>query len=129
MLLQYNELIDKVTSSETKVSEMETAVEDLQWDIEKLRKREQKLNKHLAEALEQVSFSFISEIIQCITCSVFLLKFITIIVVMCYVLFAYLSVLPLRKEIVLQDIILQILLHHLQLTQCTSKTYSNLTIL
>lgn len=53
--LQYNELVDKVTSSETKVSEMETAVEDLQWDIEKLRKREQKLNKHLAEALEQVS--------------------------------------------------------------------------
>jgi len=40
---------------------METAVEDLQWDIEKLRKREQKLNKHLAEALEQVSFPFISE--------------------------------------------------------------------
>ena len=33
---------------------METTVEDLQWDIEKLRKREQKLNKHLAEALEQV---------------------------------------------------------------------------
>lgn len=53
--LQYNELVDKVTTSETKVSEMETAVEDLQWDIEKLRKREQKLNKHLAEALEQVS--------------------------------------------------------------------------
>lgn len=53
--LQYNELVDKVTSSETKVTEMETAVEDLQWDIEKLRKREQKLNKHLAEALEQVS--------------------------------------------------------------------------
>lgn len=53
--LQYNELVDKVTSSETKVSEMETAVEDLQWDIEKLRKREQKLNKHLAEVLEQVS--------------------------------------------------------------------------
>ena len=56
--MQYNELVDKVTSSETKVSEMETAVEDLQWDIEKLRKREQKLNKHLAEALEQVSVFF-----------------------------------------------------------------------
>lgn len=54
MLLQYNELVDKVTSSETKVSEMETTVEDLQWDIEKLRNREQKLNKHLAEAMEQV---------------------------------------------------------------------------
>lgn len=52
--LQYNELVDKVTSSETKVSEMETTVEDLQWDIEKLRNREQKLNKHLAEAMEQV---------------------------------------------------------------------------
>ena len=51
---QYNELVDKVMSSETKVSEMETTVEDLQWDIEKLRKREQKLNKHLAEALDQV---------------------------------------------------------------------------
>ncbi|KAK6467839.1 E3 ubiquitin-protein ligase BRE1B-like, partial [Huso huso] len=51
----YNELVDKVTSSETKVSEMETNIEDLQWDIEKLRKREQKLNKHLAEALEQVT--------------------------------------------------------------------------
>lgn len=33
---------------------METTVEDLQWDIEKLRNREQKLNKHLAEAMEQV---------------------------------------------------------------------------
>lgn len=43
-----------MTSSETKVSEMETTVEDLQWDIEKLRTREQKLNKHLAEAMEQV---------------------------------------------------------------------------
>lgn len=52
--LQYNELVDKVTSAETKVSEMETTVEDLQWDIEKLRNREQKLNKHLAEAMEQV---------------------------------------------------------------------------
>lgn len=55
--LEYSELQDKVTSSETKVLEMETTVEDLQWDIEKLRKREQKLNKHLAEALEQVGFS------------------------------------------------------------------------
>uniref|UniRef100_A0AAY4AWG4 E3 ubiquitin protein ligase n=1 Tax=Denticeps clupeoides TaxID=299321 RepID=A0AAY4AWG4_9TELE len=54
MSMEYNELVDKVTTSETKVSEMETAVEDLQWDIEKLRNREQKLNKHLAEALEQV---------------------------------------------------------------------------
>lgn len=53
-VLQYNELVDKVTSSETKVSEMETTVEDLQWDIEKLRNREQKLNRHLAEAMEQV---------------------------------------------------------------------------
>lgn len=51
---QYSELQDKVTSAETKVLEMDTTVEDLQWDIEKLRKREQKLNKHLAEALEQV---------------------------------------------------------------------------
>uniref|UniRef100_A0A8C1D7G2 E3 ubiquitin protein ligase n=1 Tax=Cyprinus carpio carpio TaxID=630221 RepID=A0A8C1D7G2_CYPCA len=58
MSLEYNELIDKVTSSETKVSEMETAVEDLQWDIEKLRKREQKLNKHLAEALEQLNSGY-----------------------------------------------------------------------
>lgn len=47
-------MVDKVTSAETKVSEMETTVEDLQWDIEKLRNREQKLNKHLAEAMEQV---------------------------------------------------------------------------
>lgn len=54
--MQYNELVDKVTSSETKVSEMETTVEDLQWDIEKLRNREQKLNKHLAEAMEQVGY-------------------------------------------------------------------------
>ncbi|TSK14732.1 E3 ubiquitin-protein ligase BRE1B [Bagarius yarrelli] len=58
MSLEYNELVDKVTSSETKVSEMETAVEDLQWDIEKLRKREQKLNKHLAEALEQLNSGY-----------------------------------------------------------------------
>ncbi|XP_029462667.1 E3 ubiquitin-protein ligase BRE1B isoform X2 [Rhinatrema bivittatum] len=56
--LQYNELLDKVTSAETKVSEMETTIEDLQWDIEKLRKREQKLNKHLAEALEQLNSGY-----------------------------------------------------------------------
>ena len=55
--LQYNELVDKVTGSETKVSEMATSVEDLQWDMEKLRNREQKLNKHLAEAMEQVQLS------------------------------------------------------------------------
>ncbi|XP_058872821.1 E3 ubiquitin-protein ligase BRE1A isoform X2 [Acipenser ruthenus] len=58
MSLEYNELVDKVTSSETKVSEMETNIEDLQWDIEKLRKREQKLNKHLAEALEQLNSGY-----------------------------------------------------------------------
>ncbi|KAM9773436.1 E3 ubiquitin-protein ligase BRE1B-like [Syngnathus typhle] len=52
--MEYNELVDKMTSAETKVSEMETTVEDLQWDIEKLRNREQKLNKHLAEAMEQL---------------------------------------------------------------------------
>ncbi|KAK6467726.1 E3 ubiquitin-protein ligase BRE1B-like [Huso huso] len=34
MSLEYNELVDKVTSSERKVSEMETNIEDLQWDIE-----------------------------------------------------------------------------------------------
>ncbi|XP_064425597.1 E3 ubiquitin-protein ligase BRE1B [Latimeria chalumnae] len=56
--LEYNELQDKVTSSETKVLEMETTIEDLQWDIEKLRKREQKLNKHLAEALEQLNSGY-----------------------------------------------------------------------
>uniref|UniRef100_A0A8C6L530 E3 ubiquitin protein ligase n=1 Tax=Nothobranchius furzeri TaxID=105023 RepID=A0A8C6L530_NOTFU len=56
----YNELVDKVTSAETKVSEMETAVEDLQWDIEKLRNREQKLNKHLAEAMEQLKSGYSS---------------------------------------------------------------------
>lgn len=67
-LLQYNELVDKVTSSETKVSEMETTVEDLQWDIEKLRTREQKLNKHLAEAMEQVFFfNYLCK--MCISCN------------------------------------------------------------
>lgn len=59
LFLQYNELVDKVTSSETKVSEMETTVEDLQWDMEKLRNREQKLNKHLAEAMEQVRVTYL----------------------------------------------------------------------
>lgn len=57
-----------MTSSETKVSEMETAVEDLQWDIEKLRKREQKLNKHLAEALEQVCLIICVRGWVCILC-------------------------------------------------------------
>ncbi|XP_055963738.1 E3 ubiquitin-protein ligase BRE1B-like [Sorex fumeus] len=52
--LEYSELQDKVTSSETKARELETTVDDLQWDTEKLRKREQKLNKNLAEALSQL---------------------------------------------------------------------------
>uniref|UniRef100_A0A8C2X9V1 E3 ubiquitin protein ligase n=1 Tax=Cyclopterus lumpus TaxID=8103 RepID=A0A8C2X9V1_CYCLU len=60
MSMEYNELVDKVTSSETKVSEMETTVEDLQWDIEKLRNREQKLNKHLSEAMEQLKSGYSS---------------------------------------------------------------------
>ncbi|XP_034049811.1 E3 ubiquitin-protein ligase BRE1B-like [Thalassophryne amazonica] len=60
MSMEYNELVDKVTSSETKVTEMETTVEDLQWDIEKLRNREQKLNKHLAEAMEQLKSGYSS---------------------------------------------------------------------
>lgn len=65
LLLQYNELVDKVTSSETKVSEMETTVEDLQWDMEKLRNREQKLNKHLAEAMEQVRLTSLCAFSRC----------------------------------------------------------------
>ena len=48
------ELQDKATSAETKVLEMETTVEGLQWDSSKLRKREGRLDRHLAEALEQV---------------------------------------------------------------------------
>ncbi|XP_024141014.1 E3 ubiquitin-protein ligase BRE1B [Oryzias melastigma] len=60
MSMEYNELVDKMTSAETKVSEMETTVEDLQWDIEKLRNREQKLNKHLAEAMEQLKSGYSS---------------------------------------------------------------------
>ncbi|XP_054913899.1 E3 ubiquitin-protein ligase BRE1B isoform X3 [Poeciliopsis prolifica] len=60
MSMEYNEWVDKVTSAETKVSEMETTVEDLQWDIEKLRNREQKLNKHLAEAMEQLKSGYSS---------------------------------------------------------------------
>ncbi|XP_056285330.1 E3 ubiquitin-protein ligase BRE1B [Pseudoliparis swirei] len=60
MSMEYNELVDKVTGSETKVSEMETTVEDLQWDIEKLRNREQKLNKHLSEAMEQLKSGYSS---------------------------------------------------------------------
>uniref|UniRef100_H3D5M1 E3 ubiquitin protein ligase n=1 Tax=Tetraodon nigroviridis TaxID=99883 RepID=H3D5M1_TETNG len=60
MSMEYNELVDKVTSSETKVTEMETTVEDLQWDMEKLRNREQKLNKHLAEAMEQLKSGYSS---------------------------------------------------------------------
>uniref|UniRef100_A0A3Q3VPP0 E3 ubiquitin protein ligase n=1 Tax=Mola mola TaxID=94237 RepID=A0A3Q3VPP0_MOLML len=58
MSMEYNELVDKVTGSETKVSEMATSVEDLQWDMEKLRNREQKLNKHLAEAMEQLKSGY-----------------------------------------------------------------------
>uniref|UniRef100_A0A672H6A3 E3 ubiquitin protein ligase n=1 Tax=Salarias fasciatus TaxID=181472 RepID=A0A672H6A3_SALFA len=60
MSMEVECLVDKVTSSETKVSEMETTVEDLQWDIEKLRNREQKLNKHLAEAMEQLKSGYSS---------------------------------------------------------------------
>ena len=51
---QLAELQDKATSAETKVLEMETTVEGLQWDSSKLRKREGRLDRHLAEALEQV---------------------------------------------------------------------------
>lgn len=53
--LQLAELQDKATSAETKVLEMGTTVEGLQWDSAKLRKREGRLDRHLAEALEQVT--------------------------------------------------------------------------
>ncbi|XP_064355596.1 LOW QUALITY PROTEIN: E3 ubiquitin-protein ligase BRE1B [Dromaius novaehollandiae] len=56
--LELAELQDKATSAETKVLEMETTVEDLQWDSAKLRKREHKLNRHLAEALEQLNSGY-----------------------------------------------------------------------
>uniref|UniRef100_A0A8C2SXG7 E3 ubiquitin protein ligase n=2 Tax=Coturnix japonica TaxID=93934 RepID=A0A8C2SXG7_COTJA len=46
---------DKATSAETKVLEMETTVEGLQWDSAKLRKREGRLDRHLAEAMEQLT--------------------------------------------------------------------------
>ena len=52
---QLAELQDKATSAETKVLEMGTTVEGLQWDSAKLRKREGRLDRHLAEALEQVT--------------------------------------------------------------------------
>ncbi|KAM3653949.1 LOW QUALITY PROTEIN: E3 ubiquitin-protein ligase BRE1B-like, partial [Ammospiza maritima maritima] len=49
------ELQDKATSAETKVLEMGTTLEGLQWDSAKLRKREGRLDRHLAEALEQLT--------------------------------------------------------------------------
>ncbi|XP_075580807.1 LOW QUALITY PROTEIN: E3 ubiquitin-protein ligase BRE1B [Pelecanus crispus] len=53
--LELAELQDKATSAETKVLEMGTTVEGLQWDSAKLRKREGRLDRHLAEALEQLT--------------------------------------------------------------------------
>uniref|UniRef100_A0A8U8AWN5 E3 ubiquitin protein ligase n=1 Tax=Geospiza parvula TaxID=87175 RepID=A0A8U8AWN5_GEOPR len=54
-LSQLAELQDKATSAETKVLEMGTTLEGLQWDSAKLRKREGRLDRHLAEALEQLT--------------------------------------------------------------------------
>ncbi|XP_014817507.1 PREDICTED: E3 ubiquitin-protein ligase BRE1B-like [Calidris pugnax] len=59
--LELAELQDKATSAETKVLEMETTVEGLQWDSAKLRKREGRLDRHLAEALEQVALRSLPE--------------------------------------------------------------------
>ncbi|XP_014749719.1 PREDICTED: E3 ubiquitin-protein ligase BRE1B-like, partial [Sturnus vulgaris] len=53
--LELAELQDKAGSAETKVLEMGTTLEGLQWDSAKLRKREGRLDRHLAEALEQVT--------------------------------------------------------------------------
>ncbi|KAM6394730.1 LOW QUALITY PROTEIN: E3 ubiquitin-protein ligase BRE1B-like [Rhynochetos jubatus] len=53
--LELAELQDKAGSAETKVLEMGTTVEGLQWDSAKLRKREGRLDRHLAEALEQLT--------------------------------------------------------------------------
>ncbi|XP_025907028.1 E3 ubiquitin-protein ligase BRE1B-like [Nothoprocta perdicaria] len=58
LVAQLAELQDKATSAETKVLEMETTVEALQWDSARLRKREQRLNRHLAEALEQLNSGY-----------------------------------------------------------------------
>ncbi|KQK85234.1 hypothetical protein AAES_41900 [Amazona aestiva] len=55
--VQLAELQDKAISAETKVLEMGTTLEGLQWDSAKLRKREGRLDRHLAEALEQVPHS------------------------------------------------------------------------
>ncbi|XP_070800661.1 E3 ubiquitin-protein ligase BRE1B, partial [Pituophis catenifer annectens] len=56
--LEYTELQDKVTSSETKVLEMETTIEDLQWDIEATFTMTHKINKHLTKALEQLNSGY-----------------------------------------------------------------------
>ncbi|XP_053789202.1 LOW QUALITY PROTEIN: E3 ubiquitin-protein ligase BRE1B-like [Vidua chalybeata] len=53
--LELAELQDKAGSAETKVLEMGTTLEGLQWDSAKLRKREGRLDRHLAEALEQLT--------------------------------------------------------------------------
>uniref|UniRef100_UPI0012941200 E3 ubiquitin-protein ligase BRE1B n=1 Tax=Lonchura striata TaxID=40157 RepID=UPI0012941200 len=53
--LQLAELQDKAGWAETKVLELGTTLEGLQWDSAKLRKREGRLDRHLAEALEQVT--------------------------------------------------------------------------
>uniref|UniRef100_A0A674HVF9 E3 ubiquitin protein ligase n=1 Tax=Taeniopygia guttata TaxID=59729 RepID=A0A674HVF9_TAEGU len=49
------ELQDKAGWAETKVLELGTTLEGLQWDSAKLRKREGRLDRHLAEALEQLT--------------------------------------------------------------------------
>ncbi|OWK49823.1 E3 ubiquitin-protein ligase BRE1B [Lonchura striata] len=53
--LQLAELQDKAGWAETKVLELGTTLEGLQWDSAKLRKREGRLDRHLAEALEQLT--------------------------------------------------------------------------
>ncbi|KAM3654004.1 LOW QUALITY PROTEIN: E3 ubiquitin-protein ligase BRE1B-like [Ammospiza maritima maritima] len=53
--LELAELQDKAHLGETKVLEMGTTLEGLQWDSAKLRKREGRLDRHLAEALEQLT--------------------------------------------------------------------------
>ncbi|XP_072792481.1 E3 ubiquitin-protein ligase BRE1B [Taeniopygia guttata] len=53
--LELAELQDKAGWAETKVLELGTTLEGLQWDSAKLRKREGRLDRHLAEALEQLT--------------------------------------------------------------------------
>ncbi|ESO82419.1 hypothetical protein LOTGIDRAFT_237018, partial [Lottia gigantea] len=54
--LKISEMQDKITASETEIAEFKNKVDDLEYEYEKAGQRAEKLDRHLADALQKLTY-------------------------------------------------------------------------